>query len=44
MNIVIFVHDMRLKVNDYSDVGQIKAQVLILDGAEAAHCRSPFNA
>ena len=26
------------------DVGQIKAQVLILDGAEAAHCRSPFNA
>ena len=27
-----------------SDVGQIKAQALILDEAEAAHCRSPFNA
>ena len=26
------------------DVGQIKAQALILDEAEAAHCRSPFNA
>ena len=27
-----------------ADEGQIKAQALILDEAEAAHCRSPFNA
>ena len=26
------------------DVDQIKAQALILDEADASHCRSPFNA